>query len=49
MYSDGYRGVQKGDTMFGQNATATAAAGIVLVAILFLAGVTFAFKGSVHF
>lgn len=33
----------------GTSPVATAAAAIVIVAVLFLAGLTFAFKGSVHF
>jgi hypothetical protein len=45
-YSDGYRGVQK---EMGQNQTATAAAIIVVLAIAYLIGISFVFKGSVHF
>lgn len=46
MYQDGYRGVTN---VNGRNAVSTATAIIVVVAILYLTGIGFAFKGSVHF
>jgi len=47
-YTDGYKGVERDNNM-GQNPVATSAAVIVIAAIIFLGGISLAFKGSVHF